>query len=438
MSSSLYRIYKSAAIYCRYGMSWFRYTHNIRPGLLRKKLEKSANELFKIRLTSTGMSVILCMVVLFGLNLSLAVFPVLSLLSFIFYLSLTLSILCRPRMKVICSLPNWVTVGEEIDITVRVKNRSSIPAFEIFAGILPLPDGFKVVSFDIVSYLKAGEKAEIHLKLLPLRRGVYRLSVPSCYSLFPFHLFRSGRICRDRRTLIVQPKYFPIEALDIPMIKTYQGSCTKLNSQTGDSLEYIGNREYRYGDALKNIDMKAWARTGHPVVREFGQEYYSNVGVILDNYVAAGKKNEKPSLACLEASISITASIIDRLCHDEHLITFFAADKRCWNFHSIRNITVLHKVLEELAVIKEAASSDLDGLIANIIEHINRLSIVIFILSHLDEQRIAIIESIKQMGCKVKVIVISEGSRGNLPDQMRRDINIIPHRQITQGTLKRL
>ena len=222
------------------------------------------------------------------------------------------------------------------------------------------------------------------------------------------------------------------------MIKNYQGSCNKLNSQTGDSLEYIGNREYRYGDTLKNIDMKAWARTNRPVVREFGQEYYSNVGVILDSYVATGKNSDKHSPACLEASISITASIIDRLCHDEHLITFFAADRRCWNFHSIRNLTVLNKVLEELAVINETNDNDLDGLIANILEHISKLSVIIFIVNHLDDQRIAIIESIKQMGCKVKTIVVSEETHVDSPVRVRRDIHFISPRQIANGNLSRL
>lgn len=438
MTSTSHNFYKTTAIQYHYAVARFRFMKIFRPHVLWYKFKKSAYQLFKIRITSAGRNVILCMMFLVVLNLSPGIFPVFSLLLFIIYLSLSLSILFRPRLKVTCSFPDRVTVGKEMEISVRVENRSKIPAFEIFVGLLPLPKEFRVISFDIVSCLKAGKTAEIRLKLLPLQRGIYRLPAPSCYSLFPFHLFRSGQICRGKRTLVVQPEYYHIGDLDVPMIKSYQGSCNKLNSQTGDSLEYIGNREYRYGDSLKNIDMRAWARTNRPVVREFGQEYYSNVGVILDNYVASEKNADKSSSECLEAAISVTASIIERLCHDEHLITFFAADKRCWNFHSIRNITVLNKVLEELAIIDETNDNDLDGLIASILEHINKLSVIIFILNHLDDRRIAIIESIRQMGCDVKTIVVTEKTYAHPSSQVGRDVNFISPRQITNGSLNRL
>jgi uncharacterized protein (DUF58 family) len=438
MTSRLHNIYKTAAIRSRYGLLIFWFFNCFRPLLLWIKLKIFVSELFQVRITSAGRCVILCSIVLFALNVSRTFFPVLSLLLYILFLGLSLSFLFRPQMKVVCSFPDRVTVGKEIEISLTVVNLSKIPAFEIFAGMLPVPDEFNVVSYDIVSCLKAGKKTELRLKLLPLQRGIYQLSGPSCFSLFPFHLFRSGKICRDKQILIVQPDYFPIAELDIPMIKSYQGSCHKLNSQTGDSLEFVGNREYRCGDALKNIDMKAWAKASRPVVREFGQEYYSNVGIILDNYVAPEKNTAGSCSACFEAAVSITASIIDRLCHDEHLITFFAADKCCLNFHSIRNITVLHKVLEELAVISETNDNDLDGHITNILKHINKLSVVIFVLTHLDDQRIATIESIRQMGCNVKTIVISDNKHTDLPRRAGKDIHLISSRQIARGSLRRV
>jgi uncharacterized protein (DUF58 family) len=369
---------------------------------------------------------------------SRTVFPVLSMLLYLVYLSVCLSFLFRPRVKTICSFPDRITVGKEIELSVMVENLSKMPAFEIVAGLLPLPDGFKVVNYDIVSFLKGGERAELRLKLLPLRRGVYHLPEPSCCSLFPFRLFRSGTIGRGLHTVIVQPDYFPIDFLDIPMIRTYQGSRYNLNSQTGDSLECIGVREYRFGDAIKHIDMKAWARTGSPVVREFGQEYYSNVGVVLDNYMVFKKNTASSHSARFEAAVSVTASIIDRLCHDEHLITFFATDKRCWNFHSIRNMTVLDKVLEELAVIKQTNGNDLEGHIPNILERIDKLSVVIFVLTHLDDQRIATIESIRQMGCNVKTIVVSDNKHTDIPRRAGKDIHLISSQQIARGSLRRV
>lgn len=314
-----------------------------------------------------------------------------------------------------------------------------MPAYEIIPGIIPLTSHFRVTSYDMLSCIKPGETAEIHLKLLPLRRGIYQLYLPSCYSVFPFGMFRIGRIHRSRSTVIVVPDYFPLRHFDIPMIRSYQGSRNILGSNGGDSLEYIGNREFRYGDVLKKIDVKAWARLGKPVVREYGQEYCSSVGVVLDTTIESTKNMNKLLHARLEAAISLVASIVENLCHNEHLITLFSADKRFWDFQAIRNITLLEKVLEVLAVIGRRQQDSIEEMPAMLVEHIHRLSVVVFVFTRLDVKRIEMIDSMAAMGCNVKAVVVYDDATANeLPAQTGVRITYIPTRQITDGKLERL
>ena len=61
-----------------------------------------------------------------------------------------------------------------------------------------------------------------------------------------------------------------------------------MSSDLGESFEYIGNREYREGDNVRDIDWTATARLNTPIVREYRDEYFLRVGVVLDTHVAVG------------------------------------------------------------------------------------------------------------------------------------------------------
>ncbi len=428
-----------AAIPRRWRVSKLPAIVNLRVRHSASKIKDGLYALFGIRITSTGYCAFSCLIIMLVLNPSRVLFPFWCVLSYMLCLGLFLSILLRPRLKVTCSAPSRATVGKEIDLCIKVANRSFMPAYEIIPAIIPLSRHFRVIGYDMLSCLKPAQTAEIHLKLLPLSRGIYHLYLPSCYSVFPFGMFRFGRIHRSRSTVIVEPNYFPLRNFDIPTIKSYQGSRNIVCSNAGDSLEYLGNREFRYGDNLKRIDVNAWARLGKPVVREYGQEYYSNVGVVLDTHIGSGKNPNKLFDTRLEAAISLTASITEHLCHNEHLITLFSANKRFWDFQTIRNITVLEKVLEVLAVVGWRQQDSFGEIPAMLIEHTHRLSVVVFIFTCLDLKRIEIIDAIAAMGCNVKAVVVCDDAIANeLPAQPGPHIRYIAARQITDGILERL
>lgn len=410
------------------------------PGRLITKCASFLRLFFKVRITSTGFSLLLCLVVLFTLDLSASLFPVLCILSYLFCLTAAMAIVFRPDVKTTCALPDRVTVGREIELCVKVENLSKKPAFELLAGITPLTREFRVTSYDVLSCLKPLSTAEIHFKLIPLKRGIYHMPTPSCYSLFPFRLFRMGRLHRVNSTVIVEPSCPRLTKFNVPMIKSYQGTNTSQGAHACDSMEYIGNRQFRYGDSLKNIDMKAWARRQKPVVRQFGQEYYSNVGIVLDNYLPKKTKpGDKHFAICLEAAISLTAAITNYLCKGEHLITFFSAQGRLWDFKSMRNMTVQDKILENLAIIEQADEGSFADIPASLAEYSTKLSSLILILTRLDKERIEIIDKLKTSGSNVKAIVVFDDSKKKtLPKSLGKHMNFIPAGQILRGKLERL
>ena len=79
-------------------------------------------------------------------------------------------------------------------------------------------------------------------------------------------------------------------------------------------MELIGVRPYRPGDAMRDLHAITWARTGEPSVREYQQEYFTRVGVVLDTD-PAGASEER-----FEAGVSLVAGIVAQLCSGEELI----------------------------------------------------------------------------------------------------------------------
>ncbi len=77
------------------------------------------------------------------------------------------------------------------------------------------------------------------------------------------------------------------DELPLPMGRRYQPGGIPLASEVGDSLEFVGTREYREGDPLRKIHWRSWARRGEPVVKEYQEEYFSRIALVLDTFLPA-------------------------------------------------------------------------------------------------------------------------------------------------------
>src|SRR5438874_2262007 len=62
--------------------------------------------------------------------------------------------------------------------------------------------------------------------------------------------------------LLVYPRFYTLEEFSAPAGRRYQPGGIPLSSSTGDAIEFVGTREYREGDPVKNIHWRSWARRG--------------------------------------------------------------------------------------------------------------------------------------------------------------------------------
>jgi hypothetical protein len=119
------------------------------------------------------------------------------------------------------------------------------------------------------------------------RRGRYELRAPTLRLTDPLRLATGLSVAASPQTLLVYPRFFRMDAFPVPLGRRYQPGGIPLSSNTGDAIEFVGTRDYREGDAIRNIHWRSWARRGQPVVKEYQEEYFSRVALILDTFMPA-------------------------------------------------------------------------------------------------------------------------------------------------------
>ena len=122
--------------------------------------------------------------------------------------------------------------------------------------------------------------------------------------------------------LLVYPREVAIRSFDyLTMGKNGQVFAPLLMPDFGRGLDFVGVREYREGDSLRDLHHKAFARYGRPFTKEFEVERGAGVVLVVD--VAARSLQEKYRV---EPLIRLAAGICRWLCERGILGRLFIGD----------------------------------------------------------------------------------------------------------------
>jgi len=182
-----------------------------------------------------------------------------------------------------------------------------------------------------------------------------------------------------------------------------------LTSSIGESPEYIGNREYVPGDSARRIDYRSWARLAKPVVREYQEEYYCRVALVLDTFVPRGRKARREGFPDLEAAISLSASVADALSRGEYLIDLFAAGPELYVFRAGRHTAHFENILEIVACVDACRDNPFDTVAPALVDELTNISTVIGVLLDWDASRRQLVRTAVEMGCSVKILIVRDG-----------------------------
>jgi uncharacterized protein (DUF58 family) len=343
--------------------------------------------------------------------------------------------LCRPRVQVTVHGPERMRAGEQGWVDVEVAADGGTASGDLRVLLHRLPPGVEALEEHGLS-LPAPETdrpSRVRLHLRCARRGSYRLGGARVQTGFPFGLLVAAR-ASEEHSLIVHPRFTPLAHLGIPGGRRHHPEGVALASSVGDSQEYWGSREYRFGDSLRDVDWRATARLGKPIVREFREEYFLRTAVVLDTYLPRGSKPER--FAAFEWAVSVTAAVSDYLLRRDYLVEFCAAGPNLYHFTAGRSLAHLDQMLDILAHVdvnpEEAFSEIGPELAANLL----KTTSVVCVFLDWDETRRRFVASLRDGGTSVRVILVRDGAPTRDPELDRSltgDVPVVTAERFAEG-----
>ena len=387
--------------------SRYRYTGIVSWLQRNSKLGKFLYRIFNERLTTAG-RFILCASLATGIAASFQQYtvgsPAFSAFTAIIVMSFALSVIRPPKLRVTRHAPERCVAGASVPVTITVENTKNRSIFDIGAFEYRMPPDVKLTPDpQYLGELEAGRLHTFSFSLSTEKRGSYKLPGPTLVSAFPFGMMQSRRFYAQPHRLIVYPSFKQIRTLHIPAGTKYQPGGLQLTSRVGQSMEFIGNREYQQGDRINDLHPRSWARVGYPVVKQFQEEYLTRVAVLVDTFLPRGEPMD-----VLEANLSMTAAIADALARKEYVVDLFAAGPELYHFQAGRSLAYLDNILDILAVIQRCKTDPFDIVAPKLTEDIRQISTMVLVLLSWDQRRIDFVRNLRDQGVEVKVIVVTD------------------------------
>ena len=331
----------------------------------------------------------------------------------IWFIAMVGLLIYRPKVQLRARHSLRVCAGETLPIDIAIEQRGRWRGADLMVLPHRLPAAVDAVSDSGVALpdLKAGQRMQVQLNLRCTRRGAYLLQGFRVETHFPFGILRARRTFQDNRQLLVYPKFTPLAQLDLPTGRRYQPGGVALASEIGESFEYLGNREYRQGDNIRDIDWRATARVGRPIVREWLEEYMLRVAVVLDTHVPQNlsKRAIYERRDAFERAVSMAASVSDYMARQDYLVDIFAAGPDLYHLVAGRSLAYLDQILDILACVGESPKEPFEVIEPQIGELLARISTVICVMLDWNENRRAFVHRLHSQGAAVKVIILRDG-----------------------------
>jgi hypothetical protein len=141
---------------------------------------------------------------------------------------------------------------------------------------------------------------------------------------------------------------------------------------------------------------------GAPQVREYRQEYFTRIGVVVDT------DQTKSSEETFEAALSLTAGILSHFTRGEALIDLIVFGDEIHPFTMGRNLGFLDQALDLLAAVNPGPAWSLETLERQVEPHLSRLSSMVFITLAQDEKHRAFEEFVLARNVGIRSVYVTD------------------------------
>jgi uncharacterized protein (DUF58 family) len=299
--------------------------------------------------------------------------------------------------------PERIAQAEVIHLDLVVSNEGNETVFgmRVEGPLLPW-DGQYVTAAPVLAEIKGKESVRLRVAIRFLERGEHHLDPFVLSRIVPLGLVAGRNLKTKGIRFLVLPRVAKLQQLNLPMNMRHQPGGVALASQTGESRELGGLRPYRPGDPVRDLHHRAWARYGVPVVREYQQEYFTRVGVVLDTDVTVASEE------FFESGISLAAGVLSNLSRGEALIDLLVMGSELHQLTLGRHLGFLEQGLDLLSCVTPSAALHPERLLAMLSPHLSRLSSIVFIALHWDEDRQRLADEIRRSGTGLLVLCIAD------------------------------
>ncbi|MDP9148677.1 MAG: DUF58 domain-containing protein [Myxococcota bacterium] len=306
-------------------------------------------------------------------------------------------------VEVDVSVPRRVTVGDETTFVVGARNRGRVDVETLLVRGPFLPwDGEWIKRRGEVARLPRHAHSRVELRARFRSRGEHHLDPFRVQALVPFGLaLGPARVTEGVRFLAV-PRVANVVSLSLPVGRRHQPGGLSGASRTGDSRELLGVRPYRFGDPIRDLHARTWARIGQPVVREYREEYFSRVGIVLDSDLGRAPDSR------FEAAVSLVAGIVDRLGRTEALVDLIVVGSTAYGLSVGRGLGTLDRALELLARARPEGPFDQGALAAGVLPRLSSVSCLVLVALRWDASRRAFAEQVRSTGTSCVPLVLTE------------------------------
>jgi len=316
----------------------------------------------------------------------------------------------RPRVRFSCRFPERATALRPVTLHARVSSEQS-PVPSDLRVLFRLPhEGTGDISFHpntIFVEADQAAQAQARVDMRLARRGRYVLPGPILGRTDPLRLMVSRRLELPEQTLLVYPRFYSMHEFIVPLGRRYQPGGIPLSSSTGEAIEFVGTHEYRPGDAVKNIHWRSWARRGEPVVKEYMEEYFCQIAIILDTFLPA--KFTLMHETSFEAAISVVASIADYFSRSEYVVDILAAGPDIYEVSAGRSLAYLENILDVLACLGPCHDPPFATIGPHLFEKLSQITAVVAVLQDWDTPREEFLKQVKSLGTAVRAIIVHDG-----------------------------
>jgi uncharacterized protein (DUF58 family) len=326
------------------------------------------------------------------------------------------------QVSVEARAPRRVALGEELSISVILRNEGGQAREDIRVEASWLPrDGRWITSAQTVHSLPPGGREIAVLRARFRQRGEHLIGGIRAAALVPLGLAQGAAVRTDTLRVVVVPRLARVVRVTTPRSQRSQSGGSAQAARHGDATELLGVRPYRPGDAVRDLHARSWARVGFPVVREYQQEYFTRVGVVVDI------DGEAASPAHLEAVLSLAAGVVAALCRGESLVDALVIDGRAHPLGPGGGSAIVDESLDLLAAVRAGPRFSTARTMAALGPRLDRLSAVVLVALAWDDERTAVARAIRAQGVGCAALVVGEKGETSM------DKITVPVGSITRG-----